>query len=383
MHAAHWDIFCSVVDNFGDIGVSWRLARQLRKEHGLRVRLWVDDPVSFGLLEPRLQPGLPHQTLEGVDILHWTPAAPAGAVPGDVVVEAFGCALGEAFEQRMAERQPRPVWINLDYLSAEAWVEGVHKLGSPHPRLPLQSHFFSPGFTPATGGLLREADLAGERDAFQADTTAQTGFWQQHTGTTPPEGALKVSLFAYENAALPGLLDLWAAGPQPVFCAVPVGRVLAGVKHWADDDGLAAGSIVRRGALTLAVLPFLHHADYDRLLWACDLNFVRGEDSFVRAQWARRPLVWHIYPQREGAHLVKLEAFLQRYVTGLEPSAALALRSFWSGWNGDTDSTLPPWPALLDALPALTRHAAGWEAALVTRPDLARQLADFCNSLLK
>ena len=24
-----WDIFCSVVDNFGDIGVTWRLARQL------------------------------------------------------------------------------------------------------------------------------------------------------------------------------------------------------------------------------------------------------------------------------------------------------------------------------------------------------------------
>ena len=38
-----WDIFCSVVDNFGDIGVCWRLARRLSAGLGQQVRLWVDD----------------------------------------------------------------------------------------------------------------------------------------------------------------------------------------------------------------------------------------------------------------------------------------------------------------------------------------------------
>ena len=42
-----WDIFCTVIDNYGDIGICWRLARQLRVDDGQRVRLWVDDLTSF------------------------------------------------------------------------------------------------------------------------------------------------------------------------------------------------------------------------------------------------------------------------------------------------------------------------------------------------
>ncbi|MEO7887531.1 MAG: elongation factor P maturation arginine rhamnosyltransferase EarP, partial [Polaromonas sp.] len=37
-----WDIFCKVIDNFGDIGVCWRLAADLASR-GHKVRLWVDD----------------------------------------------------------------------------------------------------------------------------------------------------------------------------------------------------------------------------------------------------------------------------------------------------------------------------------------------------
>ena len=37
-----WDVFCRVVDNYGDAAVCWRLARQLADEHGARVRLWID-----------------------------------------------------------------------------------------------------------------------------------------------------------------------------------------------------------------------------------------------------------------------------------------------------------------------------------------------------
>ncbi|HET9045379.1 MAG TPA: elongation factor P maturation arginine rhamnosyltransferase EarP, partial [Casimicrobiaceae bacterium] len=42
MAAQRWDVFCKVVDNFGDAGVCWRLARQLVAEHDLAVTLWID-----------------------------------------------------------------------------------------------------------------------------------------------------------------------------------------------------------------------------------------------------------------------------------------------------------------------------------------------------
>ena len=58
-----WDVFCRVIDNFGDIGVCWRLARQLAGDFALHVRLWVDDFDSFWLLCPELDPGLSIQVL--------------------------------------------------------------------------------------------------------------------------------------------------------------------------------------------------------------------------------------------------------------------------------------------------------------------------------
>ena len=82
------------------------------------------------------------------------------------------------------------------------------------------------------------------------------------------------------------------------------------------------------GALTVRVLPFVSQPDYDKLLWACDLNFVRGEDSFVRAQWAGKPFIWHIYPQDKNLHHVKLRAFLQRYAADIESLSNFSL--FWN-----------------------------------------------------
>jgi uncharacterized repeat protein (TIGR03837 family) len=123
-------------------------------------------------------------------------------------------------------------------------------------------------------------------------------------------------------------------------------------------------------------VPFVAQDDYDRLLWACDLNFVRGEDSFVRAQWAALPLVWHVYPQAEDAHRLKLDAFLERYCVGLPSAAASALRVFSRAWNGD-GSVAAAWAPLLRAQPALKAHATTWADALAAQPDLATALVRF------
>ena len=76
------------------------------------------------------------------------------------------------------------------------------------------------------------------------------------------------------------------------------------------------------------------------MLWACDFNFVRGEDSLVRAIWAGKPFVWQIYPQDDNAHYAKLEAFLDTYLDGAGKEIATHIRMAHRSWN-DVGRPLP------------------------------------------
>jgi uncharacterized repeat protein (TIGR03837 family) len=380
-----WDIFCSVVDNFGDAGVCWRLARQLAKERGKQVRLWIDDTDSLDRLCHAVDASAPVQRVQKVEIRRWDGHADS-PVPGvevaDIVIEGFGVRLPVDYVTAMAKRNPTPVWVNLEYLSAEDWVESHHGLPSPHPSLPLTRYFFFPGFTPATGGLLVEHGLAAARDAFQSDANAKAEFLRRLGIDGAGDSDLLVSLFSYENGALPALVDAWLTGPQRILCLVPEGRALAQLSELLQKQ-LAPGVIYVAGTLTIIAIPFLEQDDYDRLLWACDLNFVRGEDSFVRAQLAARPLVWQAYPQAEGAHLAKMRAFLDRYGAGLETDAAAALASMFGVWNTEGMPAGHAWQAFLRQLPLLGRHAGAWASSLFAGKSLAETLENFCENKLK
>jgi uncharacterized repeat protein (TIGR03837 family) len=375
-----WEIFCQVVDNFGDIGVCWRLARDLAAQTGSDVRLWVDDwtvltricPVAGGLDPVR------GGKVAGVELRLWAEPFPRVAA-ADVVIEAFACEIPEIHLQAMAARRPAPVWINLEYLSAEDWVAGCHAMASPHPRLPLVKHFFFPGFDEGTGGLLREPDLLARRDAFRADASGRRDFLARR-GVVLGEGETCVSLFAYEQARLPELMRVWARGPQRLRVLVPEGRVLGDVARALGRTGLVAGDCIQDGNLTVHVLPFTDQDGYDALLWACDLNFVRGEDSFVRAQWAGVPCVWQIYPQDDDAHFDKLEAFMARYLAGVAVREAEAFSAFWRAWNGRGDPAAA-WPAFAAALPELHRRAVRWCDDLARQSDLVSRLTKFCSHI--
>lgn len=376
----HWDIFCNVIDNFGDIGVCWRLARQLAHEHGFAVRLWVDDLTAFRSLCPEIRADRDTQVVQSIEVRHWVGDL-AGIMPGDVVVEAFACRLPERFEAAMATRSPKPVWINLDYLSAEAWVAGCHALPSPHPRLPLTKYFFFPGFAGNTGGLLREADLENRRQEFLAAPDTRRAFLATLGVPQPAADSLLVSLFSYENPALDDLLDIWTAGRARLCCLAPLTRNREALERFAGRQ-LRAGDVVRRGQLELHAIPFVPQPDYDKLLWACDVNFVRGEDSFVRAQWSARPMVWQIYPQQEKAHHAKLVAFLDVYCAGLAPEPAETVRALFLAWNGERSLTGPLWEQWRSILPDLRRHAAKWQKKLIKQQDLCARLVQFCRTKL-
>lgn len=370
----HCDIFCTVVDNYGDIGVCWRLARQLANEHGLNVRLWVDDLRSFGKLCSELDVELDVQSCRGVEVRRWSVDFPA-VERADLVIEAFACKLPQSYVEAMAAKNPKPVRVNLEYLSAESWVEDCHKLPSPQPNLPLTKYFFFPGFTEKTGGLLLERDLLVRRDTFQADAAAQEGYWRNLGVPERIAGEVRVSLFSYENEAMEGLLRCWELGEQLVTCLLPEGRSLPQVAAFFGQSIGKAGDVWQHDHLRVHVLPFVEQERYDELLWACDVNFVRGEDSCVRAQWAAKPFIWQIYPQHDRVHLAKLEALLARYTAGLPSEAVQAVREVWLAWNGG-QGIAGAWAHFAAQHGVLTRYGAEW-ARMLSSNNLTLNLLDF------
>jgi uncharacterized repeat protein (TIGR03837 family) len=366
-----WDVFCRVIDNYGDAGVCWRLARQLVAEHGIAVTLWIDRLATLARFAPSLDPARAQQRDCGVIVRHLdADSAPSEAA--DVVIEGFGCGLPLRYVDAMAARDPTPLWINLEYLSPEPWVDTVHAIASPHPRLALPRYFWFPGFTPGTGGLLREAGLLEARDAYQAATS-------QRAAGEP----LRIVLFSYPNRALPALFDAWAESDDAIACSVPEGVATAALDQWLRGDVPHAGQSVTHGNLTLDVMPFTTQDAFDRLLWRADTNFVRGEDSFVRAQWAARPFVWQPYPQEAGAHRLKLDAFLARYVASLPAPTAAVVETLWRAFNDeDGVAVVDAWPAFRDALAPVAAHGRDWAAHLATLPELGADLVEFARDRL-
>lgn len=371
----YWDIFCAVVDNFGDIGICWRLSRQLVAEQGIRVRLWVDDLHSFQQLCNNIEPTQPTQQCEGVEIWHWHSMLDWTAIePGIVVIEALACTIPGVYQQQMAAMSDKPLWLNLEYLSAETWVEGCHGMASPQPQLPLTKYFFFPGFTAETGGLLREAGLLPKLAAFSKDPVAQQHFWQQLGLDHALSYQRRISLFAYSHQHLASLFACWQQADSTTLCIIPTGLLAEQAQQLFPK--LAVDKVATYGALTLVILPFLAQPDYDLLLGACDINFVRGEDSIVRAQWAGKPFVWQIYRQDDEAHLQKLQAFLQRYTADWPESLANAVTHFHLSWN--TEQPLQTsWQEFDGVLTELLEKNLLWRNKLESYGDLASNLVRF------
>ncbi|MES2889488.1 MAG: elongation factor P maturation arginine rhamnosyltransferase EarP [Pseudomonadota bacterium] len=347
-----WDLFCRVIDNWGDVGVCARLAADLRAR-GEQVRLWVDDPRALAWMAP-----------QAGGAACWDAHTP-WPVPGDVVIEAFGCELPDAFVERMAAQVLPPVWINLEYLSAEPYAPRCHGLRSPQQgaALGLAKYFYYPGWQDGTGGLMREPNLAQRQAAF--DPAA----WLAAQGVALRPDEQRVSLFCYRNPALPRLLTILRQ--RPTLLLVTSGLAAEQVRAWLGATAPPVGDLLR-----IAFLPLLSQADFDHLLWSCDVNLVRGEDSFVRAQWADRPFVWQIYPQDDGAHIDKLEAWHRLWAGTVDlPPAALALSRAWNGLANPADPW--PWPTEWGHWQAASQ---AWGRHLRASPDLVTRLRAFVDS---
>jgi len=368
-----WEIFCRVVDNFGDIGVCWRLANQLA-QRGQTVRLWVDDCQALSWMAP--------QGSAGVELQHWgSPLQLADRRAGDVLVEAFGCDIDPEFvalyvdKIRASGQYCR--WINLEYLSAEGYVQRCHGLPSPimhGPGAGLVKNFFYPGLSAGTGGLLRETDISERQAGFDRDAwlvqMELVCSGQRAPGKRHRQPRL-VSLFCYEPAAIGSMLEGLAQDETPTHLLVTAGRASIAVEHEVLQKNALQPNWNNNNALTISYLPWLSQQDFDHLLWCCDLNFVRGEDSLVRAIWAGQAFVWQIYAQDDDAHVDKLVAFLDWL------QAPPSLRDYMQAWNAPSSERPPTGTIPLTELRHWQQCIQDARARLWSQKDLVSQLLDF------
>ena len=372
MESKQWDIFCKIVDNFGDIGTCWRMAKQLHNEHGLPIRLFVNDLVVAKSILVGID-NVAQQVHEGISVVRWDSDTTFDEA-AHVVLETFACDLPPAYLSMM---RPETIWVNVDYLSAESWVPGFHALHGRHQETNLTRHFYFPGFQEDTGGLLREQSLISQRDAFQQSNQLQNDFWQSF-GIQSDADDLKISLFSYSNTPIDALLDTLVEGERPVSMFMPFNDCLP--TRLLGNENLAVGDCLTAGQLTLHILPFLTLDDYDKLLWACDINFVRGEESWVRALWAAKPFIWQPYLQTDNAHLVKLNAFLKTFYDDHALNQTItALHQSWSV-EEFYDAI---WQAYSAHLPEITTHTQQQSNVLIQQEALASKLVTFCGGLVK
>jgi uncharacterized repeat protein (TIGR03837 family) len=353
-----WDIFCRVIDNHGDIGVCWRLCSELAAR-GQTVRLIVDDASALEWMAP--------VRTDLVDILLWDQIEQVEC-PADVVIESFGCDLPESYIAKMSLKADTGVashWINLEYLSAEPYAQRNHLLPSPvmsGAGKGLVKTFFYPGFTNKTGGLLRETDLPSRQEKFDKHA------WLKAQGIycQSDKNERVISLFCYEPKAVFNLLEELKTSEQPTLLLVTAGRANQAVQALQPDSS---------EKLRIHYLPYLSQQDYDHLLWSSDFNFVRGEDSLVRAIWAGKPFAWQIYPQDDDAHHAKLEAFLDVYLTNTDMQTASHIRNAHHLWNEMIE--IVPASIMDIGLPAWQAASLAQSGAWVVLPELVNSLMNF------
>jgi uncharacterized repeat protein (TIGR03837 family) len=378
-HGQHWDIFCNIVDNYGDIGICWRLSQQLVNDHHVQVRLFIDNLTTAKKIIPHLDSTLTEQAIQGVTVCTWPIVA---TMPAEVVIETFSCALPDAYLVKMTQQQS--IWINLEYLSAESWVGDFHAKPSPHPTLAITKHFYFPGFKNDTGGLIREHNLIAKRDTFLNSKIDQTKFWQAlGINNESEKDSIKISLFYYPQANINQLLLALSATNQPSSIFLPFNGSIDTLSSIFTDFKQVNANTLRLESITVHLLPFLSQSDYDHLLWACDLNFVRGEDSWIRAIWASKPFIWQPYIQTEDTHIKKMQAFLEVYSCEATDEIKSTLLDAHLTWSNASISDTNNLTRLVQNLPKLDSYTKQQADILSALPDLATKLLSFSEKLAK
>lgn len=383
-------ILCKVVDNYGDIGFVYRLARALSAlRPGMALRIVTDNLPSFALLAPGLDASVPLQRYGGWTVYDWNAAdvctASFSAEPSRTILECFQCGYPGWLETLLftAERRDYIQVINIDYLTAEQYADDFHCLASLTRSASVRKVNFMPGFTPRTGGLVLDGPFASASPESYAAEHADTTVRNLLAGTQP---VFRVLVFSYERDFAPVVRafsqferDRRRTEPSfrlNVFSAAGRGRP-SFTEAWKS-----AGK-----PFAVTELPFLSQTEWDSLLCSVSFSFVRGEDSLSRACLSGIPFIWHAYPQDDEYQQVKVQALLDRMKPFFGNDDAALLEKYWRSYNvsspgetGEEQSAMLY--ALLERTERLCSGFASFAAMLRGNGDFALALLRYIDGLI-
>lgn len=360
MQPIFW-LFCTVIDNFGDIGVSWRLAKQLQQRLNAEVHLWLDDLNALTTI-------IPDATQHNIHIHQWQESQAIDYqnlnIP-QVIIETFACRLPENLPPFIQQHQI--VWLNWEYLSAEEWAVHAHTMPSLQNN-GYTKYFWQMGFLPQTGGLLRESNYHQQQN--------------QYLAKKPQSSALNYYLFGYQSPIWADWFHCWQKLGIAINIYLSGSQIIQSLKdkQIISETAFSDSRPYQLGCLKLIQQPFTPQDQFDQLLWQADILFIRGEDSFVRAQYTGKPFFWHIYPQDQQAHFDKLNAFWQ--LTPLYQQANsihTAFHALSTELNdgevlSDTQRT-KHWQTLLENLAEWQQLSQTWQQYLFQQTDTVTRLS--------
>lgn len=381
-------VFVRVIDNWGDVGVGWRLCMQLAGSFPWRVRLWIDDVAALGKLVlaaelAAVQDAVMVEKWSDDDSVSLRLAQLADPV---MVIETFGCDLPSPVLRRM--QQCQPLWLNWEYLTAEDWAVDLQAMPSLQGN-GLAKYFWFMGIDQQSGGLLREANYLSRRNEFLQQPCLQQAFKQQYGLPLEHVGQLWL-IFAYTSERWAQWLSMWRGADEPItlwLAGHEVADSLRAAGVIAADALQQVGDTFELEQVTMVRIPFVPQSAFDNLLWLADGAIVRGEDSFVRALWAGLPFLWHIYQQEEAVHLQKLDAYWHKASINWPASvreAVLALSADLNGGEHLSESLrLRLWQNLRSEWQNWVNAASTWSDSLHLHSSAMERLARFRQIPLK
>lgn len=414
-------ILCKVVDNYGDIGFVYRLARNITELYpDTELRLVVSDLPSFAAMAPFVKEGLARQSARGWQIFDWNKEDVcteefSRRIP-DVILQCFQCQRPEWLDRILFDPEQKKIVriVNLEYLTAESWADDFHLLKSGTRSILVKKVNFMPGFTKKTGGLVmdssflsslqnKEAALktiqddlmakagtgAGTRSAASSGISSVVSANGQKEADADSVQALMdantfcVTIFAYKRnfTHVVGALKSFMEERQkenPLFrihAFVAAGLACSPFEEAWKEEGCP---------FAITKLPYLSQEAWDALLCSSDFNFVRGEDSFARACLCGKPFVWHAYPQDEELHLVKAGAVLERMESFFEDKELFGfLKEYFLLYNTRFSQEEPSEKEeelllkLLKSYPALSKACTDFSKSLIENGNLTRHLMEY------
>ena len=311
------DIFCEIIDNFGDIGVVYRISKELKKIfQNVRIRIVLNRLEEFKAINKKVK-DVDYQEIDGLICVteKYVKENMESFGVSDVFIEAFGCNVPEEYVK--AAKENSKLWINLEYLSGEKWIEDFHLCESLIDSKTLKKIFFMPGFSEKSGGVIIDSGFL-ERMKYGKENRDEV--FKKYFKDFDLKDKFIGTIFSYEknfenlletlkNYEKETVLLLMGEKTQKSFSEI--------LKKNLTED---YGNIVKYGKITMIYSDFFSQEEYEEIISASDFNFTRGEDSFVRGIILGKPFMWHIYLQEEKAHMDKIKAFTERFKESVEVS---------------------------------------------------------------